>query len=79
MRRRPLSRMVGYSWRSDDPLPHIAEAEALLDRAVRDGHVYQWDGDTGRRVVWLEGWPGEGLRTLRRQLQAWWGVGLPGC
>lgn len=68
---------VGYTWSSAAGLSHEAEATALLNRALRDGVVSQWDGDTSWHCVWFNGWPGPRLRAVRDQLRAWWGKSEP--
>lgn len=71
-----MSRTVSYSWGPrEHSLPCEREAEALLQRAQRDGVVSQWDSDTGWRALWFTGKPGPKLRALRRELWRLWVMG----
>lgn len=55
--------------RSDEPSIDEGAIEKRLERAVRDGVVPKGQYDTGRgRLVWFNGWPGEELRRLRKDV-----------
>lgn len=72
-RKQSKSRAVSYQYAGSFD---EAAMEATLRRAVTLGHVTQFD--TGRgTIVWFDGPPGEGLRSVRDEVELVLAAGGP--